>query len=372
MRQGLKPKNHKTILIFIFLILSTQFLISNEEIKIFKEPKYTTEEKNYSELLKIDELMENINDNSFLVKPSSLVSDSNGNIYVYDSRQSKILKYSKCLKFLKAYGKKGKGPGDFGAFGVGMTRINLYLGDDNLIYAGDRYNKRIHCFDLDFNLINDFKIDTKTSPYIIPVTNGRGIFLIYSDSGGLVDIFDTKTGKIKTLLDRRELKYGLFYNVEKPNDIYYYKPGPTNIHYDLVGNNKIIIFSSTSGFLYILENYKLTKKLKIWPKKALETYKKELRETIQGKGFMPYFPKLFTDKDDKRFFYLYFGQPSGTDKTLIYKFDLEGNLIIVLYIKERFKYGYTKPMYKKNGLFYTIGLNDDTEETIIIYKEDKK
>lgn len=372
MRQRLRLKNHTTIVIFISLMFSTHLMISNEEIKIFKEPKYTIEEKNYSELLKIDELIENINDDSFLVKPLSLVSDSNGNIYVFDSRQSKILKYSENLKFLKDYGKQGKGPGDFGTIGIGITRINLYIGDDNIIYAGDRFNKRIHCFDLDLNLINEFRLETEALPYIIPVTNGKGIFIIYSESGGLLDIFNTKTGKTKTLLDKSELRYGLFFKAERPNDIYYFKAGPTNIHYDLVGDNKIIIFSSTSGFLYILENSKLTKKLKIWPKKALEIYKKELKENIDDKGFMPYFPKLFTDKDDKRYFYLYFGKPSGTDKTLIYKFDLEGNLITVLYIKERFKDGFTKPMYKKNGLFYTIGLNDDTEETIIIFKEDKK
>lgn len=367
-----RPSYYKTMFIFVLLLFLSTFVFATDEIEIIENPKYTTEETNYSELIKVYELSENINDDVFLVKPLSLVVDNQGSIYVFDVRQAKIIKYSKDLKLLKAYGNRGKGPGDFGSLGQGMVSINLYIRNDNLLYAGDVYNQRIHCFDLDLKLKNEFTIKSNSLLDIIPVTWDGDNFFIYSDSVGLLDIFNVKTKSRKTLLNESELKYGLFYKVEKPNDLYFRKAGPTNVHYDLVGDNRLIIFLSTSGALYILENDKLLKKHNIWPKKALEAYKKELRKAINDGGFMPYFPLAFTDKDDKRFFYLYFGKPAGTDRTLIYKYDLAGNLKTVLYIKERFKDSYTKPMYKNNGLFYTFGLNDQTEETIIIYKENKK
>jgi len=72
--------------------------------------------------------------------------DSRGNIYILDNKQCMIFKFDKTGKFVKSFGKKGKGPGE-SAVSICMTVLN-----DTIIY--DDYNaKQFLRYDTDGNFL---------------------------------------------------------------------------------------------------------------------------------------------------------------------------------------------------------------------------
>ncbi len=72
--------------------------------------------------------------------PDDLVFDTAGNLYVADAGNSRIAKLDPSGKFLTAWGKKGKGPGEF------ATAHSLAIDAQDRIYLGDRGNQRVQVF----------------------------------------------------------------------------------------------------------------------------------------------------------------------------------------------------------------------------------
>jgi hypothetical protein len=322
----------------------------------------------------VDELSESLDDENFLIQPTSLVADSAGNIFVFDKRQVKIFKYDKNLKLVKTFGKKGQGPSEFGALSRIRTDIYLYIGKDNYLYVGDRFNLTIHCFDLEGNFIKDIRMRTTGIPIIVPVMDKKRNFYLHTgyNNTGLIDVFNDKGERTASLLEKKELGYGLFFKPDKLNEQSYYYSSPLTVQYYIMDDDRLIVICMNSGFLYILKNNRLLKKLELWPKKALTVYKKIFKQATE-KGFLrSYFFNLIHDKDNKTYFYLDFGKGTDPGRTLLYRFDLSGNLKEVFYVREKFKNRITRVYYKKNNLFYAIGSKDEYEKTIILYKEGNK
>jgi hypothetical protein len=144
----------------------------------------------------------------------------------------------------------------------------------------------------------------------------------------------------------------------------------------MISRDRLLVYFKVSGSFYIVQNNIITKSLKLWPRKALQFYKVNFKDALERdeelEGFFPFFQKFIVDRDDEKYFYLHFGKPIGENKTYLYKFDLDGNLIKVLYIEEISEDAYTMFWYKKNGLFYAAGSNKDGNETIFTYKEEAK
>jgi DNA-binding beta-propeller fold protein YncE len=80
-------------------------------------------------------------------RPSGVVVAPNGEIFVSDGHggdsNARIVKYSKDGKFIKAWGSKGSGPGEFG----GLHAISL--DSKGRVFVADRDNNRIEIFDPD-------------------------------------------------------------------------------------------------------------------------------------------------------------------------------------------------------------------------------
>jgi hypothetical protein len=72
--------------------------------------------------------------------PDDLVFDTAGHIYVADAGNGRIVKLDPAGKFLQAWGKKGKGPGEF------ATAHSLAIDAMDRLYLGDRGNQRIQVF----------------------------------------------------------------------------------------------------------------------------------------------------------------------------------------------------------------------------------
>ncbi len=87
--------------------------------------------------------------------PSDVLIAPNGNIFVADGHGDKtnarIVKFSNDGKFISAWGKEGKGPGDFN------TPHNLAMDSQGRLFVADRANNRIQIFDQEGKLLAEWK-----------------------------------------------------------------------------------------------------------------------------------------------------------------------------------------------------------------------
>lgn len=88
-------------------------------------------------------------------RPSAVVTAPNGDIYVADghggSSNARIVKFSKDGKFIKAWGRKGTGPGEFGELHA------IALDSTGRVFVGDRGNNRVQIFDADGGFLAQWK-----------------------------------------------------------------------------------------------------------------------------------------------------------------------------------------------------------------------
>ena len=92
-------------------------------------------------------------------QPTDVAWDSNGNIYITDGYiNSRVAKYDKNGDWVKSWGTKGTGPGQFNLpHAIAIDR-------NNNIYVGDRTNRRIQVFDTDGKFQRMFSIDIPPVP----------------------------------------------------------------------------------------------------------------------------------------------------------------------------------------------------------------
>jgi len=87
--------------------------------------------------------------------PSDVVVAPDGTIFVADGHggdtNARIVKFSKDGKFLKAWGKKGTGPGEFGGLHA------IAMDSKGRVFAADRANSRIEIFDQDGKFLEEWK-----------------------------------------------------------------------------------------------------------------------------------------------------------------------------------------------------------------------
>ena len=87
--------------------------------------------------------------------PSAVLVAPNGDIFVGDGHSgnsnARMVKFSKDGKFIKAWGKKGTGPGEF------ESPHTLAMDSRGRLFAGDRGNNRIQIFDQDGKFLEEWK-----------------------------------------------------------------------------------------------------------------------------------------------------------------------------------------------------------------------
>jgi len=90
-------------------------------------------------------------------QPTEVAIAPNGDIFVSDGHgtaptaNARIMKFDKTGKFLKTWGKKGKGPGEFD------VPHTLAFDSRGRLFVGDRQNNRIEIFDQDGRFIAEWK-----------------------------------------------------------------------------------------------------------------------------------------------------------------------------------------------------------------------
>jgi DNA-binding beta-propeller fold protein YncE len=88
-------------------------------------------------------------------QPSDVIVAPNGDIFVADGHggdtNARIVKFSSDGKFIKTWGKKGSGPGEFD------TPHALAFDAKGRLFVGDRGNRRIQIFDQDGKFLEEWK-----------------------------------------------------------------------------------------------------------------------------------------------------------------------------------------------------------------------
>ena len=87
--------------------------------------------------------------------PSAVVVAPNGDIFVADGHgedtNTRIVRFSKDGKFLKAWGKKGSAPGEFSGLHA------IAMDSKGRVFVGDRSNSRIQIFDQEGKFLEEWK-----------------------------------------------------------------------------------------------------------------------------------------------------------------------------------------------------------------------
>ena len=87
--------------------------------------------------------------------PTDVVTAANGDIFVTDGHvansNGRVVKFSKDGKFIKAWGKKGTGPGEFD------TPHSIAIDSQGRLFVADRANSRIQIFDQDGRFLDQWK-----------------------------------------------------------------------------------------------------------------------------------------------------------------------------------------------------------------------
>jgi DNA-binding beta-propeller fold protein YncE len=112
-------------------------------------------------------------------RPSGVVVAADGTIFVADGHggdsNARIVKFSKDGKFIKSWGKKGTGPGEFGELHA------MAIDPKGRLYVADRSNKRIQVFDQEGNFIDQWtqfgrpsgiSVDQKGMIYVARIQDG--------------------------------------------------------------------------------------------------------------------------------------------------------------------------------------------------------
>jgi sugar lactone lactonase YvrE len=101
----------------------------------------------------------------YLDGPSDVIVAPNGDIYVADGHggaaNDRIVKFSKDGKFIRAWGKHGKGPGEFDVL------HGIALDSAGRVFVADRANSRIQIFDGDGKLLAEWKQFGRPSGVVI-------------------------------------------------------------------------------------------------------------------------------------------------------------------------------------------------------------
>ena len=148
------------------------------------------------------------NDEKHFNAPSDILIAPNGDIFVADGHggdtNARIVKFDKTGKFLKTWGKKGTGPGEFDA------PHGLAMDSTGKLYVADRSNSRIQIFDQDGKFLAEWRqfgrpsgvfIDKKDIIYVADSTSGDKTNPGYKQG---IRIGSVKDGKVTAFIPWNE------------------------------------------------------------------------------------------------------------------------------------------------------------------------
>jgi DNA-binding beta-propeller fold protein YncE len=133
--------------------------------------------------------------------PADVAVSATGDIYVADGYgNSRVVKFAKDGKYLKEWGKKGKGQGEFNLVHA------IFLDGKGRVYVGDRENDRVQVFDTEGKYQEQW--NQSGAPYGLFLQGGQRM-LVADGRGNVVRIMDLN-GKVLTTFGMKGTAAGQF------------------------------------------------------------------------------------------------------------------------------------------------------------------
>ncbi|HTR00504.1 MAG TPA: peptidyl-alpha-hydroxyglycine alpha-amidating lyase family protein [Candidatus Acidoferrum sp.] len=123
-------------------------------------------------------------------QPNETAIDSHGNLYVVQGHtfgEPKVLKFDRNGKFIKQWGKKGTGPGEF------YAAHSIEIDANDVLYVADRENMRIQRFDTDGKFLGEWKFSAMVCGLYL---HKDGFMYLTSGFDGEWAKLDMKDGKL--------------------------------------------------------------------------------------------------------------------------------------------------------------------------------
>lgn len=367
--------------VIILIVAMIVALPVADEVTIIKNPKPTCVEKEYRQLVKVKELREEEDAEEFLVKPCSLVVDERGHIFAWDAAQAKIFQYDPDLNLVRTFGRRGQGPGEIG--GSGPLYAKLYLRGDELLLP-DYSNRKILCFSTKADRVRDIPIRDRFSPMYCAAVDAAGRIYLSRDNQDdnqyVIDCHDGSGMYIRGYLDYAHMLQGLFRKVFYKSRIlsgkmanrmrchWYTINTPSNPLFSVSHDNRLVVYSATSGNLWVYCDGKLLNSARLWPRNALSDYKAKLNSIADENSFFYFFRDLFLDRENPDSAFLQFGYFEQGDRMFLYRFNMSGKLENVYYVQSP-KRAYISIHYKHGNKYYGITMNKHMNYTLSIFQE---
>ncbi len=126
-------------------------------------------------------------------RPTDVAVAANGDIFVSDGHggdsNARIVKFSKDGKFIKTWGKKGSGPGEFN------LPHSLAFDSKGRLFVADRENNRLQIFDQDGKFIAEWKQFSRPS----------GVFI---DKNDVLFVADSESNSLRNSAFKRGIRVG--------------------------------------------------------------------------------------------------------------------------------------------------------------------
>ncbi len=126
--------------------------------------------------------------------PRAIAIDADGNLYVTDTGNKRVQKFSPDGQFLAQYGGAGAGPGQFD------EPVGIAIGPDGTIYVADTWNRRVQAFSPDFAFLREWPVagweseSVVNKPYI--AVDPQGNVYVTDPENFRVIVFDAQ-GNVK-------------------------------------------------------------------------------------------------------------------------------------------------------------------------------
>lgn len=114
-------------------------------------------------------------------RPTDVAWGKNGEIYVTDGYgNSRVVKFDKHGNFIKTWGKRGTGPGEF------ILPHSVVVDREGRVYVGDRENQRIQIFDADGEYLREWT--GVGYPYGLFITPDQHVWMADGGFGRVIEI----------------------------------------------------------------------------------------------------------------------------------------------------------------------------------------
>lgn len=360
----------------MFLFINSLILLSaptqrpKPKVTYISNPSYTHVEKDYKELVEAGMIPYKVNDEITISLGLLLAGDRDGNIFILD-RGERIIKFDKDHKFIKTFGKVGDGPGELRPT-PGYNEI--WASPKGNIYISDVNGEKMIAFDKDGNHTGDLVFPASgkfpVGGGFVPAVTSDGYLYVRNTMGCTLDVYNINDKPLRLhtrLLGKEDCEPCLFErNFGDMEKNLWSRFNPRKTFYDLFTGDRLLVYLTHASTAYIFDKHNLVKKFELRPKDALEQYKKKI-ETIEAStsrrlpNDAAMFANFFMDKDNENIFYLEYraDKDENSPKRMLYKFNVDGELLGVLYVTERVQF-----RAKLNNHFYAV-----SKDGIRLYKE---